>query len=256
MKFSAWRNRSILAVLLAVVSTAAVAQDRYPSKPITIIVPVAAGGSIDPPMRIVADMAKDLLGVPVVIENHPGGGTVTGTVRGAKAKPDGYTLIIAASGNLVTAAALQTLPYNVENDFSYIGQIVTTPNSVVVRTDSPFKTFKDVIDYARANPGKLRWAGSGIGTTSHMIGEATFRHEKLTSVALPTNGASEAMLALLGKHVEVAVMGGWYLQDSRHAERAAAQGSRLPGHADYIRWTGRTGRHAGRGGTAMGKDPA
>lgn len=234
MKHSAWRMSALLAATLATLCTSLTAQERYPNKPITIIVPVAAGGSIDPPMRIIADMAKDVLGVPVIIENHPGGGTVTGTARGVKSKPDGYTLVIAASGNLVTAPALQNVPYNVEKDFAYIAQLVTTPNSVVVVADSPFKTFKDVIDFARANPGKLRWAGSGIGTTSHMIGEATFRHEKVTTVALPTNGASEAMLAVLGKHVEVAVMGGWYPNYAAGKVRVLAETGpyKIPGLAD------------------------
>jgi len=200
---------TLAGVTLTLLASVAAGQT-YPNRAITIVVPVAAGGSIDPPMRIVADMAKDVLGQPVVLENRPGGGTVTGTAHGAKAKPDGYTLTIAASGNFVTAPALQKVPYDIEKDWVYIAQIVTTANSVVVTTDSPFKTLKDVMDYGRANPGKLRWAGSGIGTTSHMIGDAAFRHEKIRAVPLPTNGASEAMLAVLGKHVEVAIMGGWY----------------------------------------------
>ncbi len=224
---------SALTSVLSLTSGAATAQ-AYPNKPVIIIVPVAAGGSIDPPMRIVVDMAKDVLGVPVVIENHPGGGTVIGTARGAKAKPDGYTLTIAASGNMVTAPALQNVPYNIEKDFVYIAQLITTANSIVVRTDSPFKTLKDVIDFGRANPGKLRWAGSGIGTTSHMIGEATFRHEKLTTVPLPTNGASEAMLAVLGKHVEVAIMGGWYPNYASGQVRVLAETGpyKIPGMAN------------------------
>ena len=231
MKFA---TLGIVAAALGLLATGPAVSQSYPNKPVIIIVPVAAGGSIDPPMRIVIDMAKDVLGVPVVIENHPGGGTVIGTARGAKAKADGYTLTIAASGNFVTAPALQNVPYNIEKDFIYIAQLITTANSVVVRTDSPFKTLKDVIDFGRANPGKLRWAGSGIGTTSHMIGEATFRHEKLTTVALPTNGASEAMLAVLGKHVEVAIMGGWYPNFSSGQVRVLAETGpyKIPGMAN------------------------
>src|SRR3954449_1222954 len=154
---------------LAVIASAASAG--YPEKPIRFIVPSAPGGSVDVLMRILVQQLSAQMGQPFVVENKPGAAFVPGTMDIVKAAPDGYTL---GYGNIVSLAVNRTLmpklPYDVEKDLTLISNCVLGFNMLVVTNGLPVKTVRELIDYAKKNPGKLTNASSGNGTTGHLGG--------------------------------------------------------------------------------------
>src|SRR5438093_5080676 len=162
--------RSLAAVALLALAAPAVGQT-FPSKPITLICPWPAGGTTDTHLRKFAEVAQKYLGQPVVIENKPGGGGMIGPAQMARlARADGYTV----SQLPITAYRLphqRAVDWEPLKDFSYVIGITGYTFGVVVRADSPFKTFRELIDYARANPGKLAYATPGTGTSPHLLME-------------------------------------------------------------------------------------
>ncbi|MEO6319570.1 MAG: tripartite tricarboxylate transporter substrate binding protein, partial [Polaromonas sp.] len=149
-------NLATLAVLGAALPLAAFAQSGYPSKPVKIIVPFPAGGTSDVMGRLVAEELGKILKQPFIVENIGGAGGVIGTERGAKSASDGYTLIQSGVGQSAVAHGLEPFPkYNSNTDFVHISQVHSGPNVLVVQPSTPFKTLKELVDYAKANPGKL-----------------------------------------------------------------------------------------------------
>ena len=136
----------------------AAAQDGYPNKPIKLIVPYNPGGSSDLTARFIADMAKDLLGQPVIVENRPGAGGTIGIGSVATSARDGYTLVQVTGSPIVVRPHLATVSYDPRKDFTYQGRYMVTHAPLAVKADSPFKTIQDALAYAKANPGKFRWA--------------------------------------------------------------------------------------------------
>ena len=154
----------------AVLSTGA-AVAAYPDKPIKVVVPFTPGGGTDIVARSLgAAMAKEI-GQPVIIENKPGAGTIIGTDAVAKSRADGYTLLVATFAHAVNPSMQAKLPYAWDKDFAPVILVGRGPNVLVVRLDSPFKSVKDVIAAAKANPGKLTYASYGNGTSAHLAGE-------------------------------------------------------------------------------------
>jgi tripartite-type tricarboxylate transporter receptor subunit TctC len=169
--------RTVAAALIAslVAGVAPVAADpAYPTRPITIVVPWGAGNSTDIVTRRMGEILSKRLGQPVVVENKPGAGGITGTAYMSRAKPDGYTLLMGSSGPNAAAATLKpkSLPYDVMKDFQPIARIVDMPNVLIVGTNHPAKTFADLIKAAKEAPGKVSYASSGVGTSVHLSGRA------------------------------------------------------------------------------------
>jgi tripartite-type tricarboxylate transporter receptor subunit TctC len=181
----------------------AIAQD-YPTRPITLVVPYAAGGGNDTMARIVADKMSRTLGQQIVIENRAGAGGTIATRQVAKSAPDGYTLVIGGTGTLAVNPTLYAnVGYDPRKDFAPIGLIGTSALVVLVHPSVPAKTIRELIDLARKDPGKLNYASAGVGSGIH-LGTVLFEHMaevKLTHV--PYRGSGPALTDLVGGHVTV-----------------------------------------------------
>jgi tripartite-type tricarboxylate transporter receptor subunit TctC len=191
-----------LLVLLAVVAFAARAA--YPEKPIRFIIPSAPGGSPDVLMRILVQQLSQQMGVPFVVENKPGASFVLGTMDIVKAPPDGYTL---GYGNIVSLAInrslLPTLPYDVERDLTLVSNCLHVFNLLVVNNDLPVRSVRELIDYAKKNPGKLANGSSGNGTTGHLGGELFKTMTGTVIVHVPYKGSPQAINDLIGGQIQV-----------------------------------------------------
>lgn len=183
---------------LTLVGMPALAQDKYPSKPITYIVPFGPGGSTDVLARLVTLKAGPALGTSFVIENKPGAGGGTGSDIVAKAPPDGYTIQGGTiSSHAINVSLYSKLPYDPVKNFQPITMIGSMPNVLVVRADSPYKSLQDVIAATKAKPGTINYASSGNGTSQHLSG-AFF--EQLTGskmVHVPYKSSAESLNAIL-----------------------------------------------------------
>jgi tripartite-type tricarboxylate transporter receptor subunit TctC len=181
----------------------AIAQD-YPTRPITLVVPYAAGGGNDTMARIVADKMSRTLGQQIVIENRAGAGGTIATRQVAKSAPDGYTLVIGGTGTLAVNPTLYAnVGYDPRKDFAPIGLIGTSALVVLVHPSVPAKSIRELIDLARKDPGKLNYASAGVGSGIH-LGTVLFEHMaevKLTHV--PYRGSGPALTDLVGGHVTV-----------------------------------------------------
>lgn len=176
----------------------------YPERPVTILVGFAPGGSMDLSARILAKSAEKILGRPVVIENKPGG---TGTVALAALlaqKHDGYTLCATPSSVLIRVSQMQPVPFKAFTSFRPIIGFAEPPLGIVVKNDARWKTLQDLSVQAAQNPGKLKYATTGVGSTPHAAVEAIIAKDKLQLVHIPYKGSMEALTALLGGHVEFA----------------------------------------------------
>ena len=179
----------------------ATAQEKYPSKPINLIVGYPAGGTTDLGARALALAAGKILGQPVVILNKPGGASSVAMASLKNEKSDGYTLGILSSG-AVLSQHLRKVPYDSAKDFTPIMQYAVYLYGLVVRADSPWKTFQEFINYAKANPGKIRYSTGGSGTPQHLVMERLALKEKIKWTHIPFQGNGPAVTALLGAHVE------------------------------------------------------
>jgi tripartite-type tricarboxylate transporter receptor subunit TctC len=174
----------------------------FPEKPIRIIVPFAPGGGTDMVARSMGQPMAEFLGQPVIIENKPGGGTIIGTDTVARSAPDGYTLVMATLAHVVNPSIHPKLPYS-NSAFAGVMLVGRSPNVLVVRNESPFKSMKDVLDAARANPGKLSFASQGAGTSAHLAGELFKSLAKVDIVHIPYRGAGPAINDLMGGQVDI-----------------------------------------------------
>ncbi|QRF62474.1 Bug family tripartite tricarboxylate transporter substrate binding protein [Variovorax paradoxus] len=176
----------------------------YPSQPIKLMVPWPAGGGVDTTARIVSDMLGHRLGHPFVIDNRAGAGGNIGTELAARQKPDGYNLLMSSiSPNAVNASLYSKLGFDPVKDFEPVIYVSAVPNILVVPGDSPFKTAKDVIDAARANPGKLNYASGGIGSSQHLAAVQFASAAKIDIVHVPYKGTAPAEADLAAGHVSL-----------------------------------------------------
>lgn len=190
-----------LPAFLALTPKTAAAQ-AFPSRPVRIIVPFTAGGGTDLVARTLADGMARELGQTVLVENKPGGGTVIGSDLVAKAPGDGYTLLLATSAHAINTSLVKNLPYSTQKSFADIALVGRGPNMLVTRADRPYKTVKDVIDAARANPGRLSYGSSGNGTSVHLAGELFKMMAKVDLTHVPYRGAGPAYTDLLGGQID------------------------------------------------------
>lgn len=170
----------------------------YPAKPIRMIVPLAAGGGTDILARTMAQKMGELLGQSVVVDNKPGGGTVIGTDLAAKAPPDGYTLFVSSPTIVINHGLHAKLPYDALRDFVAISQWVSFSNFLVVNPSLPVNSVKELIAYAKARPGKINYASSGNGATTHLGMELLKTMAGIDLVHFPYKGSAPAMVDLLG----------------------------------------------------------
>lgn len=177
----------------------------YPNRPITLIAPYSAGGDSDLAGRNLAATAVKFMGQPMVVQNVVGASGTIGSMRVRTSNPDGYTMLIARGGSQAITPALDTkTPYK-WNDFTIISLLEFNPVVCVVKSDSPYKSFKELVDGLKANPGKMNYATAGPGTTQHMAVEVMFRSLNLpSSTAEPIGykGGGEATAALMGGQVQ------------------------------------------------------
>jgi tripartite-type tricarboxylate transporter receptor subunit TctC len=177
----------------ALIATAHAQQ--YPVKPIKIIVGFAAGGASDVTARVLAPKITALLGQPVIIENRLGSGGAIATEFVAKSPPDGYTLLLMPAADAVQPAVRRKLPYDLERDLAPVGRIVLGPWVVVVNPSVPARTAQELIALARANPGKLNYASSGIGSSAHITTELFSSMAGIKLVHIPYKGVSDGVTA-------------------------------------------------------------
>ena len=201
MRVKHWVFALAIAVGSGVVSSS-YARAEYPDKPITMIVPWAAGGSTDQTARVLAKAAEASLGQPIVIVNRPGASTTLGMAELAKAKPDGYTIGTLSSTAYLVALQGRQLPFDPINDFSYISYYGDNVIGVAVLASSPLKTLGDLIETGKKEPGKLKYGTAGIGTTQHLTTEALQRSSGAKFVHVPQQGSAASAPALLGGHVD------------------------------------------------------
>ena len=180
----------------------AVAQ-AYPNRPVRMIVGTAAGGSTDMIGRLVGQWLTERLGQQFVIENRPGGGTNIATEAAAKATPDGYTLLVAATSSAINATLYEKLSFNFIRDIAPVASLIRVPNIIVVNLAMPAKTLPDLIAHAKANPGKINAASPGSGTGPHMSGELFKMMAGISMAHIPYRGTAPANTDLLGGHVQL-----------------------------------------------------
>ena len=178
-----------------------VAAAEFPSKPVTLIVPWAPGGSTDVCLRVLADTTGKYLGQPVVVDNKPGGGgTVGGATMAATAKPDGYT-VAQIPISVIRYPYMMKVNWDTLRDFTYIIHLTGYTFGVVVKADAPWKTWNEFIAYAKANPSKVTYATPGAGTSLHITMETIAMRQGIKWIQVPMKGVGETTPAVLGGHV-------------------------------------------------------
>jgi tripartite-type tricarboxylate transporter receptor subunit TctC len=193
------------AIALAAATTGAGAAEPYPSRPIRIVVPFAAGGIADLTARTVAQKMSEAMGQPLVIENRPSAGSVVATQTVARAEPDGYTLLLMSNGNAVSVGLFKSLPFDTVKDLAPISTLGFFDLVVLTRADSPFKSLGDLVAFARAHPGKLNIGTINIGSTQNLAGELLKMRAGIDAQIVPFNGTPALVSALLGRSVDCAV---------------------------------------------------
>jgi len=198
---------AVVATIIAA-NGAASAQSAFPAKPVHIFVPYAAGGGVDILARTLGDVVSRQWGQTVVVENRPGAGGVVASQALVSAPPDGYTLIVVASGHATNPFLYPKIPYDTFKDFTPIALLASSPNILLVRTDSAFKTLADVIAQAKAKPGSLSFAHAGTGTSTHLAGELLKSLAKVDIEAIPYKGGAPAINDLLGGQIPMSFNNG------------------------------------------------
>jgi tripartite-type tricarboxylate transporter receptor subunit TctC len=190
------------AAVLPAVSRVAMAQ-AYPSRPVRIIVPIAAGGAQDILARLMGQWLAERLGQPFIIENRPGGAGNIGTEAVVRAPADGYTLLLVSSQNMSNVTLYEKLGFNFIRDIAPVAGLIRGPFVVTINPAVPAKTVPEFIAYAKANPGKLSMASAGIGTGPHLAGELFKSMAGVDMVHVPYRGGGPALTDLLGGQVQV-----------------------------------------------------
>jgi tripartite-type tricarboxylate transporter receptor subunit TctC len=196
--------RTLLGLAFAVLLPAAAAAQEFPVRPIRLIVPFPPGGPNDIIARAVGQRMSDIAGQPVTVDNRGGAAGVLGTEAVAKAEPDGYTIAITPAGTLAISASLQEkLPYDSTRDLKPITLVAKVPEMLVVATSVPASSMAELIALARANPGRLNYASTGIGGMPHLAAELLKMSAKIDIVHVPYRGAAPIVNDLLGQQVQM-----------------------------------------------------
>ena len=189
-------------ILTAGFANPAPAQD-FPQRPIHLIIAFGPGGGSDIIGRILAESLQTKLGQAVVVENKPGAGGILGNDMVARATPDGYTLGIMTAGQLIAAVTTKKMPYDSLTEFAPVGQIATASLMIVTRPDFPANDVKELVAYAKANPGKVVFASPGFAATQHFAGELFKQIAKIDLLHVPFRTTPETINAVLGQHADI-----------------------------------------------------
>jgi tripartite-type tricarboxylate transporter receptor subunit TctC len=197
--------RAILSLLLFSVGLAHA--QSWPQRSVRWLVPFPPGGSTDVAARALADKVSAGLGQQVVVENRGGGGGAVGAAEGARAQPDGYTVLFAANAVTILHLAVKNLPYDTLRDFVAVTQVTTQPNAFAVHPAVPANSIKELVAYAKANPGKLAYAHSGAGGGQHLTGELLKKLAGIDMLGVPYKGGGQVITDLIGGQVQVGIAG-------------------------------------------------
>jgi tripartite-type tricarboxylate transporter receptor subunit TctC len=195
-------KRTVLFALLAVLATPVSAQD-YPSKPVRFIVNFPPGGGVDLIARVVANAVSPRIGQPVLVENRPGAGGAVGAGVVAKAAPDGYVVLVTSNAAITQIPHLTPQPYDPLKDLAPLVKGVNLPTSVLIAANSPHRTLKDVLEFARTNPGKVTWGTPGNGSSMHIELETLKEKLGLDITHVPYKGAAPIMADTMGGQVTI-----------------------------------------------------
>lgn len=196
---------SLVLAGIAIAAPIAAFAQAWPSKPVRLVVPFTAGGSTDTVARIMAEKLTPRLGQPVLVDNRAGAGGAIGSDFVAKSPADGYTLLVGTSSTMAIAPHLYTkLPYSPLKDLTPVSLLGTADIMVVVNSGVPVKTVKELLDYAKANPGKLTFASGGNGSISHLLGEYFKSMTKVDMLHVPYKGDAQMVTDLIGGQVSMA----------------------------------------------------
>jgi tripartite-type tricarboxylate transporter receptor subunit TctC len=202
-----WFRMAAVAASMLAAAAAASAQP-FPARPVHIFVPYPAGGGVDVLTRTLGDVVAKQWGQSVVVENRPGAGGVIASQAVVTAAPDGYTLIMVASGHATDPLLYSKIPYDTFKDFTAISLLASSPNILLVRADSPFKTMADLIAAAKAKPGGLSFAHAGTGTSTHLAGELLKSLAGIDLNAIPYKGGAPSINDLLGGQIPMSFNNG------------------------------------------------
>ncbi len=197
-------KRLLFLVMLAM--PAIVLAQTYPTKPVKLVVPYAAGGGVDTVARALAQELSGGLGQPVVVENRPGANSLIGTDYVAKQAADGYTLLITVGSHYALPFLARNVPYDTVKDFTPITIVAKAPQALVVNATVPVKTAKELVEYVRANKGKISYGTSGAGTSQHLGGESLNAMAGLDMVHVPYKGGALALNDVVGGQIPVAIL--------------------------------------------------
>ncbi|MGX9934527.1 Bug family tripartite tricarboxylate transporter substrate binding protein [Advenella kashmirensis] len=189
--------------LLAAVNTAFAQEEAYPSKPVTVLVGFAAGGTTDVLARIVAKGLGDELGESFVVENKLGAGSNIATDQLLRRKADGYSLMMMAVTTTINQTLYKNARFNIEKDIDPIVLVAKVPNILVASKNTPYNNLKEFVDYAKANPGKVNYGSSGAGTSIHLAGELFKQQAGIDMLHIPFSGSGPSMTALVGGQTDV-----------------------------------------------------
>src|SRR5215470_10712024 len=192
----------LVALVLGLTPSVSDAQDAWPNRPITFVVPYAAGGYTDLVARLTARYVERALGKPVVIENRAAAGGIVGTQAVANAAPDGYTFCVCSIGAISIAPFAQKVGYDPVQDLAPIGIISSIAQAVIVKNDLPAKTIAELVSYAKAHPGKLNYGSSGAGGLTHYSVELFEIRTGIKAVHIPFRGGAPATAALVAGEID------------------------------------------------------
>jgi tripartite-type tricarboxylate transporter receptor subunit TctC len=201
------RRHAVQALSLSMLAPASLlnahAEGAYPDKPIKFVVPFPPGGVTDRIARSMGQKMGDSMGQPVVVDNRPGAGATIGTEFVARAKPDGYTLLLGAHASHAINVSLMKLQYDAVAGFEPISLLVTLPNMLLLKPTNPAKSLRELIAQAKANPGKLTYTSAGIGTSGHIAGAMLASMAGVELLHVPARGPAQAVQDTLAGHVDI-----------------------------------------------------
>lgn len=198
-----WLPATFAALAIAAMPTAVTAQDTWPDKPITMVVPYAAGGPTDVGARLIALPMGKYLGKPIVVENTTGAGGTLGSARVARANPNGYTILIHHLGMSTAPALYKKLPFDPLKDFEYVGQVMDVPMTLLARRDFPANNFAELLAYVKANKDKVTIANAGSGAVSQLCGLLLGHQMGVPLTQVPYKGSAPALNDLMGGQVDL-----------------------------------------------------
>jgi tripartite-type tricarboxylate transporter receptor subunit TctC len=195
----------LLSTLVLVLGSNTASAQSWPTRSITFIVPFPPGGTTDMVARSVAQKLSEALQQPVVLDNRGGGGGTLGAAIAARAAPDGYTFFIPTIAHAIATSLYKQLPYDFEKDFIPITVLATVPNILIVHPSVPANSVRELIDYAKANPGKLNYGSAGNGSTEHLSAELFKSMAGVEMTHVPYKGGAPMMIDLMGGQIQLAI---------------------------------------------------